>query len=234
MPQEESAHSRLEFPPGNHKGFQLLAGREKLFFTLLLSGLLILSLPVFFALVGLINLSNNYVQLQLAKPPANTDLVVISPADPNLTVTHTVTTPLTTATSANQFQVNGILGDSLRGGNLLVSVEELDRADDFNQYLSASDDHTLFAVDMSVVNLSGQLLEVNTMNCALFDSQGQRSYKQVFAGKDPALNVQKSLNRGEKLHGWVTFEIPKGATGFTFIYHAISANQTFDFSFDLG
>lgn len=39
-------------------------------------------------------------------------------------------------------------------------------------------------------------------------------------GKDPALQSSNDLKPGKKVRGWVTFEVPKGATGLLLLYEA--------------
>jgi hypothetical protein len=130
-------------------------------------------------------------------------------------------------------QIASTLGDTLAGYDYLVTVDEVDHSDLFNDQLSASQDHTFLAFYVTMESRSDTGLEVNPRYWRLFDDQTP-AYPEVYAGKDPALVINKTLLKGQTLQGWVTFEIPKGARGFKLAYDIPNIPEMVSFVFDVG
>ena len=59
-------------------------------------------------------------------------------------------------------------------------------------------------------------------------------YDAELMGKDPALGSQNDLPTGDKMRGWITFQIPTTAHGLVFIYEPIQIMNTICFQVDLG
>jgi hypothetical protein len=146
-----------------------------------------------------------------------------------------LTGPLETATPGpgTVRQIASTLGDTLAGYDYLVTVDDTDHSDIFNDQLSASQDHTFLAFYVTMESRSDTGLEVNPRYWRLFDDQNP-AYPEVYAGKDPALVSNKTLLKGQKLQGWVTFEIPKGARGFKLAYDIPNIPEMVSFVFDVG
>lgn len=130
-------------------------------------------------------------------------------------------------------QIASTLGDTLAGYDYLVTVDDRDHSDIFNDQLSASQDHTFVAFYVTVESQSDTGLEVNPRYWRLFDDQTP-AYPEVYAGKDPALVINKTLLKGQILQGWVTFEIPKGASRFKLAYDIPNIPEKVSFVFDVG
>lgn len=67
----------------------------------------------------------------------------------------------------------------------------------------------LVAVEIIVGNVSGERVTVNSLNSTLLDSEGF-TYQSELAGRDDEL-VLVDLEPGERVRGWVAFEIPEAA-----------------------
>lgn len=138
--------------------------------------------------------------------------------------------PLSTATPN---EIASTLGDTLFGYGYIVTVDDTDHSDIFNDQFVASQNHTMHAYHVVMESDSATGIEVNPRYWRLFDSQTP-AYPEVFAGKDPALVTAKALTRGEKLQGWVTFEIPKGGNHFELAYDIPNLPVKASFVFDVG
>jgi hypothetical protein len=130
-------------------------------------------------------------------------------------------------------EIASTLGDTLFGYGYIVTVDDTDHSDIFNDQYIARQDHTMRAYHVVMESDSPGGVEVNPRYWRLFDSQTP-AYPEVFAGKDPALVTAKVLPKGEKLQGWLTFEIPKGAEHFRLAYDIPNIPQKASFVFDVG
>ena len=68
----------------------------------------------------------------------------------------------------------------------------------------------LVAVEIVVGNVSGPELSVNPLYVVLVDSEGFL-YEAELAGRDGQIDTVK-INSGEKVKGWVAFQVPENAT----------------------
>jgi hypothetical protein len=64
----------------------------------------------------------------------------------------------------------------------------------------------LVAIEIVVGNISGEQISVNPLNATLLDNEGF-SYKATLGGRDEQIELV-DLNPGEKVKGWIAFEIP--------------------------
>jgi hypothetical protein len=104
----------------------------------------------------------------------------------------------------------------------MITVNAVDRsAAGFTQFFKPKAGSVFVAVDVTVESGAATGVSVNPFYTSLRDDQGF-TYTATFAGKDPALQSQNDLPRGQKMRGWVTFEVGEGAKGLTFIYKPLS------------
>ena len=154
---------------------------------------------------------------------------------------HSSSTPAANATAqpaapsgtTNAQEITGTLGITLFGYDYVVTVEDTDHSDIFNDHMVASEDHTFRAYYVVMESDSQSGLEINPRYWRLFDDQTS-SYPEVYAGKDPSLVTNKFLTRGEKEQGWVTFEIPKGGSRFKLAYDIPNIAEKASFVFEVG
>lgn len=125
------------------------------------------------------------------------------------------------------------MGDTLVGYNYVITVDEIAHATSFTNYYSANQDDTLLALYVIVESQSEMGVEVNPQYWRLYDDQ-TFSYPEVGAGKDPSLVTNRALIKGEKLQGWITFEIPKDANRFKLAYDIPNISEKVSFIFDVG
>ncbi|MBN9391975.1 MAG: hypothetical protein J0I20_28320 [Chloroflexi bacterium] len=135
--------------------------------------------------------------------------------------------------TATPHEIASTLGDTLFGYGYIVTVDDTDHSDIFNDQFVASENHTMHAYHVVMESNSPGGIEVNPRYWRLFDSQNP-AYPEIFAGKDPSLPTTKVLPRGEKQQGWLTFEIPKGANHFRLAYDIPNISQKASFVFDVG
>jgi hypothetical protein len=125
------------------------------------------------------------------------------------------------------------VGDTVKAGGYLVTLNAIDRSDGFSEYFKAGAGKTMLAIDITIESTKDSGVSANQFYCKLRDSQGYQ-YNLTVAGKDPSLGSQNDIPAGQKLRGWVTFEVPKTANGFVFSYEPLSLSQRISIPFDLG
>jgi hypothetical protein len=74
----------------------------------------------------------------------------------------------------------------------------------------------LVAVEIIVGNVSSEILGVNPLKATLVDGDGF-TYQAELAARDGQI-ATCDLSPGEKVRGWIAFEIPEGATGASIKY----------------
>jgi len=100
------------------------------------------------------------------------------------------------------------LGDAVEvGGYSLTAVTVEDPAKPGLIY-QAKNGTRLVAVEIVVGNVSGEKLSVNPLYVILVDTEGFL-YTAELAGRDGQINTI-DLNSGEKVKGWVAFQVPDG------------------------
>ncbi|MCA9630050.1 MAG: DUF4352 domain-containing protein [Myxococcales bacterium] len=94
--------------------------------------------------------------------------------------------------------------------------------------------HRLIAVEMTIESISDKPFTPGTYAMKIVDDEGL-TYKYSFRGKcEPRLQTG-SLNKGEKVKGWVTFEVGDKAKGLKFAYdHTTFIGPKQNVKFDLG
>ena len=80
-----------------------------------------------------------------------------------------------------------------------------------SMFYEAKEGYKLVAIEIIVSNISGKTLSVYPSDAILVDSNGFVYRLEELAGRDGQLAVV-NLNTGEKVKGWVAFEIPEDAT----------------------
>ena len=102
------------------------------------------------------------------------------------------------------------LGDVSEGHGCLVSAVTLEDPANPGVLYDAEVGTRLIAVEIIVGNVSAAALSVNPLNATLIDSEGF-TYQPELAGRDGQLGLV-DLAPGEKIRGWVAFEIDENAT----------------------
>ncbi|MCW6051480.1 MULTISPECIES: DUF4352 domain-containing protein [Microcoleaceae] len=78
------------------------------------------------------------------------------------------------------------------------------------------------AVDVTLASESDQGVSANLLYAKLKSDSGY-VYTPTFFGVQPALNSMNDLPKGERVRGWITFQIPneEDSSNYTFEYQAI-------------
>lgn len=139
--------------------------------------------------------------------------------------------PRTESIGSKQFVTS--MGDTLVGYYYVITVDEVAHSPSFTNYLSAKQDNTLLALHVVMESQSETGVEVNPRYWRLYDDQNP-SFPEVGAGKDPSLVTNRTLIKGEKLQGWITFEIPKDIMRFKLAYNVPNIPEEVSFVFDVG
>lgn len=120
------------------------------------------------------------------------------------TVSHPTAEPLPTSAPEAQF-----LGDTAyRSGYSLTAIGVEDPAKPSILYQPTTGQR-LVAVEVIVGNLSGDPMSVNPLNSVLIDQEGF-IYQPELGGRDGQLATTDAYP-GERVRGWVAFEIPEAA-----------------------
>ncbi len=77
-------------------------------------------------------------------------------------------------------------------------------------------------LDLTIVSEANEDVDANTLYASLKDSKGNK-YAASLLGREPELPSQNNIARGERVQGWVTFEVPVSAVGLVFVYEPLLA-----------
>ncbi|MDH7489935.1 MAG: DUF4352 domain-containing protein, partial [Anaerolineae bacterium] len=102
------------------------------------------------------------------------------------------------------------LGDVFEQYGYSLSATAVEDPTTPGMFYKAKAGYKLVAVEIVVGNVSGETLGVNPLYATLVDSNGF-VYQPELAGRDGQL-ATVDLNAGEKVKGWVAFEVPEDAT----------------------
>ena len=115
----------------------------------------------------------------------------------------------------------GKVGETLAQGGYLLTVTQVESAENFGDFVNANKGMRLIAVELIVESTANKGVSVNPMYTSIRDADGYEYNGSIF-GREPSLKSQNDLPRGEKMRGWVTFEIPEKAKGLMFTYQPIT------------
>jgi hypothetical protein len=101
------------------------------------------------------------------------------------------------------------LGDAVESyGYALTAVSVLDPATPA-EYHTPADGNKVVAVEVIISNISGDMLSVAFLNATLVDSEGF-TYQAELSGVESEISTI-DLNVGEKVRGYVAFQVPENA-----------------------
>jgi hypothetical protein len=114
----------------------------------------------------------------------------------------------------------GKIGETQSVSGYLVTVNGVQKSDNFTQgdYGKAKAGNTFIAVDLTVGSSKDSGVDPNGLSASIKDSQGFKYSIAVIGYKEPLLPGQNDLANGDKVRGWVTFEVPKTASGLVLEY----------------
>jgi hypothetical protein len=142
---------------------------------------------------------------------------VIATAAPAVPTQRAVKAAQTTATALNMGRVGETV--ALNGYTITVNgVEKSVNFDTSSEIGKAKPGNIMVAVDITVGSNKNQDVSSNALFTSLKDSQGFKYNMAIFGSKDPGLPGENDIPAGDKVRGWVTFEVPETATGFVLEY----------------
>ncbi len=95
---------------------------------------------------------------------------------------------------------------------MLVSVKECES----KEYYHPREGNMWLGVEVKLESTSDNELRVSPFYATLHDSQ-RHTYTPTFGGCHPQLDSMR-MKKGDKAHGWITFEVPRAATGIRLVY----------------
>jgi hypothetical protein len=103
------------------------------------------------------------------------------------------------------------LGDVVEAHGMLLAALTVEDPTTPGMLYEATEGKKLVAVEIIVGNLSDEPLSVNPLNATLLDSEGF-VYEPELGGREGGLQLTAlALSYGEKVRGWIAFELPDGA-----------------------
>lgn len=138
-------------------------------------------------------------------------------------------TPEPTATTASLPKI----GERIVQGDYALTVANAEKSQNYG-YLSAKAGNTLVAVEIIIESNAATGVSVNPIYATIKDADGYTYNADIVGGKEPSLNSQNDMPIGEKMRGWITFEIPASAKGLVLTYEPISFGNTTRIRVDLG
>lgn len=119
--------------------------------------------------------------------------------------------------------VTGRSGQQLSNSGWGLSVSNSERnTTGYQQFGTPSAGNIFLAVEVNVSSTDGKhAADASPFYTKLKDSAGHIYTPSFVGGKQPELGSQSDISQGQKVSGWVTFEVPSNASGFVFIYEPI-------------
>jgi hypothetical protein len=115
----------------------------------------------------------------------------------------------------------GKVGETITLNGYTITVNGVEKSENFDpssDFGKVKSGDIFVAVDVTVGSNKAKGVTSDALYAALKDNKGFK-YDQPFSGyKKPLLPGENDIPAGDKVRGWVTFEVPKTASGFTFEY----------------
>jgi hypothetical protein len=116
--------------------------------------------------------------------------------------------------------VKGKIGDTLSQNGYIITVNSAEKSEKYGDYSVAKNGNIFLAADITIQSDKDKDISANIFQVSLKDNQGYK-YDIAFSGKSPQLASQNDIPKGDKVRGWVTFEVPKNVKGFTLEYKGL-------------
>jgi len=124
------------------------------------------------------------------------------------------------------------IGERVVQGDYALTVTNMEAVQQYGIF-AADAGKQFIAVEVLIESNANAGVSVNPLYASVQDSDGYQ-YNMSAMGKDPALNSQNDLPAGEKMRGWVTFEIPQTSHNLIFMYEPLTFDNSIRFRVDLG
>jgi hypothetical protein len=130
--------------------------------------------------------------------------------------TKAVVTTAAPTTAAATPTVVAKVGQPIPSNGYILTINSFEKADTSGPYITPKAGNTFAILDITIESAKDKGVNVNPFYGKIRDSKGY-SYTST-VGKTPALDYTNDLPAGQKLRGWVTYEIPKDATELVYEY----------------
>ncbi len=143
-----------------------------------------------------------------------------SPPPPAPTTAETPTTNTGTTTTTKPTPSNKVwnVGEKATAPDYAMTIENVKECK-VKYYFRAKKGNIKLGVEVNVEGTADKDVAVNPFYAKVTDSEGY-SYTSTFGGCTPDLKSVR-VGKGEKAKGWVTFEVPKKASGLKLTYNPI-------------
>ena len=111
---------------------------------------------------------------------------------------------------------SGKLSQRIDHNGYIMTVTQIDIADDFPDARKAREGNKLVAVELIVESGARSGVHVSPSHIRLIDGSN-RDYKPRTTGKAPILKEYFDIAKGTLVRGWLTFEVPKGVRKMTLV-----------------
>ncbi|MCX6157071.1 MAG: DUF4352 domain-containing protein [Ignavibacteriae bacterium] len=88
-----------------------------------------------------------------------------------------------------------------------------------NEFITPKNGFIYYTLNVTILNISNETKNVNPLYFSLIDGEGYK-YDISFMGKEPNLGYG-NLSPSDKMRGYITFEILKGATDLKIQYNSL-------------
>jgi hypothetical protein len=102
---------------------------------------------------------------------------------------------------------------------LEITINSAGVWDSDNMFIKPKNGFIYYTLNVTVINISNETKNVNPLYFSLIDGEGYK-YDISFIGKEPNFGYG-SLSPNDKLRGYITFEIIKGATDLKIQYNSL-------------
>ncbi len=109
----------------------------------------------------------------------------------------------------------GEVGDRLEFRGYVMTVTQVETARDFPGARAARAGNTLIAVEI-LVESNGKGVQVSPAHMWVAEPSG-KVYKPRTTGPTPILPERANIPKGQRVQGWLTFEVPEGAKDLRFV-----------------
>lgn len=128
------------------------------------------------------------------------------------------------ATTTQPHQITAQVGQVIDQGMYSLIINAVEEGETYSPYLNPDSGNHYVAVDLTIASKADEGVSVNEFNAVLKDSEGYQ-YRPTYTGKDPQLGAENDLPLGDKVRGWITFEVPDSAEGLMFEYHPFNLKR---------
>ncbi|MEO6061550.1 MAG: DUF4352 domain-containing protein [Thermoflexales bacterium] len=126
----------------------------------------------------------------------------------------------------------GKVGQKLDYQGYSITVAAVEFAEDFPGARKAREGYTLAVLDVIVASDRARDVTFRPKYAKLVDRDGNEHAARA-SGRDPALEEVEDLPKGQSRRGWLTYEVPKNARKFQFVYSLPPAMNDAELKFDI-